>query len=109
MQSLIKTLSLSTWNGGPKPNSEVDIVVPAAVTEQFEAGTVGLSSSVMHANLGQSIAQEENYPVYQGKLTLSVPMSCIESDAGHLKLGVQTQPGSMLTIPTRIMFNSSTI
>lgn len=69
VQNLINTLSLSTWNGGPKPNAEVDIVVPAAVRERFESETASLSSSIMHANLGESIAQEANYPVYHGVLT----------------------------------------
>ncbi len=69
VQSLIKTLSLSTWNGKAKANSEVDIVVPAAVTEQFEADIAGLNSQIMHANLGESIAQEANYPVYEGTLS----------------------------------------
>ena len=68
VQNIIKTLSLSTWNGGPKLDSEVDVVVPGAVAEQFEADTVGLSSQVMHANLGESIAREADYPIYQGRL-----------------------------------------
>ena len=66
VQSLIRDLSLSTWNGGPKPNSEVDVVVPAGVVQQFDAQTAGLSSSLMHPNLGESIAREADYPVYQG-------------------------------------------
>lgn len=66
VQNTIKTLSLSTWNGGPKENSEVDIVVPPAVTGEFEADTAGVNSQVMHANLGESIAREADYPAYQG-------------------------------------------
>lgn len=38
---LIKDLSLSTWNGGPRPDSTVDVVVPAAVVSTFEASTAG--------------------------------------------------------------------
>ena len=85
VQSLIQTLSLSTWNGGPKTNSEVDIVVPAAVTEQFEADTAGLSSSVMHTNLGESIAQEANYPVYEGILDLLSFSSFKSLTVGYLQ------------------------
>ena len=39
--NLIKDLSLSTWNGGPRPDSTVDVVVPAAVVSTFEASTAG--------------------------------------------------------------------
>ena len=70
VKNLIETLSLSTWNGGPKENSEVDVVVPPAVTEEFEAKTAGLSSQIMHANLGESIAGEANYPIYEGMFSL---------------------------------------
>lgn len=68
VENVIENLSLSTWNGGPKTDSEVDIVVPADATEQFEADTAGLSTSVMHTNLGESIAREASYPVYEGTL-----------------------------------------
>ena len=74
VQRLIRSLSLSTWNGGPKSNSEVDIVVPPAVNEQFAADTAGLSFQIMHANLGETIAQEADYPVYQSMFVL--PSSC---------------------------------
>ncbi|KAL8834691.1 MAG: hypothetical protein Q9170_003635 [Blastenia crenularia] len=64
VKSVIQKLSLSTWNGGAKENSEVDIVVPADKVAEFESNTAGLDSSIMHENLGASIAKEMEYPVY---------------------------------------------
>ncbi|KAL8715441.1 MAG: hypothetical protein Q9220_000775 [cf. Caloplaca sp. 1 TL-2023] len=64
VESLIQKLSLKTWNGGPKQDSEVDVVVPADKVSEFDANTADLSSSVMHENLGASIAAETIYPVY---------------------------------------------
>ncbi|KAL8813124.1 MAG: hypothetical protein Q9223_007124, partial [Gallowayella weberi] len=65
VKNLIQSLALSTWNGGPKANAEVDIVVPADKVAEFQASTVDLDKAVMHENLGQSIAQETEYPVYR--------------------------------------------
>lgn len=41
VNNLIKDLSLSTWNGGPKEDSTVDVVVPAAVVDTFEDKVAG--------------------------------------------------------------------
>lgn len=71
VESLIQKLSLSTWNGVPKENSEVDIVVPADKVAVFESSTADLDSSVMHENLGASIAKETDYQVYTGKQSRS--------------------------------------
>ncbi|KAL8720005.1 MAG: hypothetical protein Q9225_003076 [Loekoesia sp. 1 TL-2023] len=70
VESLIQKLSLSTWNGGPKENSEVDIVVPADKVTEFESSTADLDSSVMHENLGASIAKETDYQVYTKIVTI---------------------------------------
>lgn len=64
VKNIIQELSLSTWNGAPKDNSEVDVVVPADKFLQFESSTADLDSSIMHANLGASIARETDYQVY---------------------------------------------
>lgn len=68
VEGLIEKLSLSTWNGSPKENSEVDIVIPADKVADFEASTADLDSKVMHENLGASIAKEADYPVYAGNV-----------------------------------------
>ena len=41
VQNLIKDLSLSTWNGGPKTDATVDVVVPAAAVKTFDAEVAG--------------------------------------------------------------------
>ncbi|KAI4169182.1 MAG: hypothetical protein LQ346_008990 [Caloplaca aetnensis] len=64
VKNLIQELSLSTWNGSPKANSEVDLVVPADQVADFDTSTANLDSSVMHQNLGASIAKETDYPLY---------------------------------------------
>jgi carboxypeptidase A4 len=64
--SLIEKLGLSTWKGKPETSSVVDVVVPPTQILQFEAGTKGLSSKVMHENLGASIADEATFGVYGG-------------------------------------------
>lgn len=109
VQNVIETLSLSTWNGGPKTDSEVDIVVPADVTEQFEADTAGLSTSVMHPNLGESIAREAAYPVYEGAFCFPFLIKCNRSDSSlPLKPAVLIRLGLTTTILTRITSNFST-
>ncbi|KAL8894456.1 MAG: hypothetical protein Q9207_008498 [Kuettlingeria erythrocarpa] len=64
VKDLIQKLSLSSWNGSPKVNSEVDLVVPADQVADFDSSTANLDSSIMHQNLGASIAKETDYPLY---------------------------------------------
>ena len=89
VQSLIKKLSLSTWNGGPKEDSTVDVVVPAGVADDFDIEVADLSPHVMHANLGASIAQENAYPVYRSKLPgcFLLNNGTISSDRQYLIVG----------------------
>ncbi|KAL8770181.1 MAG: hypothetical protein Q9209_004023 [Squamulea sp. 1 TL-2023] len=65
VETLIQNLSLSTWNGGPKPNAEVDVVVPADKVKEFESSTAEMQKTVMHENLGASIAQESDFSDYR--------------------------------------------
>ncbi|KAI4267089.1 MAG: hypothetical protein LQ337_008527, partial [Flavoplaca oasis] len=65
VKTLIKDLSLSTWNGGPKENAEVDIVIPADKVTEFESSTADLAKTVMHENLGAAIAEESDYSDYR--------------------------------------------
>ena len=58
VQQLIKQHSLATW---VKQNGNIDVVVPPGVT-----ALDGIETVVMHENLGESIAQEGNYDVYEG-------------------------------------------
>ena len=58
VQQWIQQYSLATW---VKQNGNVDVVVPPGVT-----ALDGFDALVMHENLGESIAQEANYDVYEG-------------------------------------------
>ena len=68
VKSLIQDLSLSTWNGGPEADAEVDIVVPADKVADFESGTKDLEKTVMHEDLGASISEESDYSDYRSNL-----------------------------------------
>ncbi|KAI4236000.1 MAG: hypothetical protein LQ349_002802 [Xanthoria aureola] len=65
VKTLIKDLSLTTWNGSPKANAEVDIVVPADKVAEFESSTTDLAKTVMHENLGAAIAEESDGSDYR--------------------------------------------
>lgn len=73
VKDLIQKLSLSTWNGSPKANSEVDVVVPADQVANFDTSTADLDSRIMHQNLGAAIAEETDYPLYASQQFLSRP------------------------------------
>ncbi|KAL9018857.1 MAG: hypothetical protein Q9185_003875 [Variospora sp. 1 TL-2023] len=64
VEKLIEKFALSTWNGGAKAHSEVDVVVPADKIAEFDSEAAGLDSSIMHENLGASIASEAEYQKY---------------------------------------------
>ncbi|KAL9048055.1 MAG: hypothetical protein Q9206_006273 [Seirophora lacunosa] len=64
VETLIQKLALSTWNGGAKAHSEVDIVVPADKVPEFDSEAADLDSRIMHENLGFSIARETDYQIY---------------------------------------------
>ncbi|KAL9607664.1 MAG: hypothetical protein Q9167_007444 [Letrouitia subvulpina] len=85
VEGLIEKLSLLTWNGGPKEKSEVDIVVPADKVAEFEASTADLDSKVMHENLGASIANEADYPVYAIGSANSTWFSSYHPYADHIQ------------------------
>jgi carboxypeptidase A4 len=67
---VISKLSLPTWkgikNGVPVANTHVDLVVPADKVTEFEELTKGMDTEVMHADLGESIADEGRMSVYAG-------------------------------------------
>jgi hypothetical protein len=68
LMKIIDKLSLASWkgvapNGVPKANGNVDLVVPAAKLEEFNALVDGMEFEVMHEDLGASIAAEAPPPV----------------------------------------------
>lgn len=62
--SVIDKFQLSTWKGKVGVSKVIDVVVPPSFILDFEAGVQGMSTKVLHENLGASIADEENFGVY---------------------------------------------
>ncbi|KAL9031366.1 MAG: hypothetical protein Q9196_000621 [Gyalolechia fulgens] len=85
VKNIIEELSLSTWNGAPKADSEVDVVVPADRFSEFESSTADLDSSIMHENLGASIAEETNYQVYAAGSANSTWFNSYHPYADHIQ------------------------
>lgn len=69
---IVNKLSLATWkgmaNGVPVPNSHVDLVVPADKIDDFNQLVEGMTTEVMHEDLGASIAEEGNFAPYTREL-----------------------------------------
>lgn len=66
VNDLLREFSLSTWNGAPKADGQVDVVVPDSQLKAFQDSTTNMESQVMHENLGASIAKETAYKKYIG-------------------------------------------
>lgn len=66
VNDLLRELSLSTWNGAPKADGNVDVVVPESQLKAFKDLTASMETQVMHENLGASIAKETAYDKYIG-------------------------------------------
>lgn len=67
---LISALSLPTWKGAPhgipRPNSSVDLVVPADKIAAFEQLTAGMTLEAMHEDLGMAIEEKGRMAEYTG-------------------------------------------
>lgn len=74
LMSIIEKLELPTWkgvkDGVPVANSHVDLVVPADKVEEFKELTKGMTTEVMHEDLGASIADEGKVSIYARKSEL---------------------------------------
>lgn len=66
LSSVVDSLKLATWKGKVATSKVVDVVVPPSQISEFEASTEGLSTKVMHNDLGTSIQGEETFEVYGG-------------------------------------------
>lgn len=64
--SIIDKFGLSTWKGKVGISKVIDVVVPPSYILDFEAGVQGMSTRVLHENLGASIADEQTFGVYGG-------------------------------------------
>lgn len=61
---IVNKLGLSTWKGAPKAGHYTDIVVAPEKIAAFTKATAGMERSVLHENLGQSIAAESEFPAF---------------------------------------------
>ncbi|KAF2714342.1 hypothetical protein K504DRAFT_477890 [Pleomassaria siparia CBS 279.74] len=61
-QAVVDNLQLKTWKGRVGHSAVVDVVVPPTQIEAFTSS--GLDTKLMHDDLGASIADETNFPVY---------------------------------------------
>ncbi|TVY91993.1 Metallocarboxypeptidase A-like protein [Lachnellula willkommii] len=86
---IVNKLSLATWkgmaNGVPVPNSHVDLVVPADQVDEFNQLVEGMSTEVMHEDLGLSIAEEGNFAPYTPGAVNSTWFNSYHSYADHLQ------------------------
>merc|ERR1712032_1499147 len=56
LSSVVESLKLQTWKGKVATSKVVDVMVPPSQISEFEASTEGLSTEVMHEDLGLSIS-----------------------------------------------------
>ncbi|KAF2843258.1 hypothetical protein M501DRAFT_926284 [Patellaria atrata CBS 101060] len=84
VDNIVSSLSLQTWKAAAKNTGHVDVVVPPEQLEAFEEATADLETSVMHKNLGASIAQEEDFGVYIAGSANSTWFNSYHSYADHL-------------------------
>lgn len=71
--SVIDKFGLSTWKGKVGTSKVIDVVVPPSYILDFEAGVQGMSTKVLHENLGASIADEQSFGVYGGVEAAAAP------------------------------------
>ena len=64
VKDVVSSLQLGTWKGSVDSSEIVDVVVPPAQLQQFEAAAQSLNAQVMHDDLGASIAEESSFSVY---------------------------------------------
>ncbi|KAK6584274.1 hypothetical protein PZA11_002498 [Diplocarpon coronariae] len=74
LAEIIAQLRLPTWKGAadgvPRPNTNVDLVVPADQVAEFERLTAAMDTEVMHEDLGAAMAAEVSVhnSVYNSKI-----------------------------------------
>jgi len=64
LSSVMDKLQLQTWKGKVATSDVVDVAVPPVHVSEFEAATERFKTTVMHEDLGASIAQEEVFEAY---------------------------------------------
>ncbi|KAH7020770.1 uncharacterized protein B0I36DRAFT_252034 [Microdochium trichocladiopsis] len=99
---IVSQLGLSTWKGAPQAGRFADIVVAPEKFDAFTKATQGMEVSVMHENLGESIAQESEFPDFSVAAVNSTWFNAYHSYADHLGFlkGLQQQYPSQSEIVT---------
>jgi hypothetical protein len=64
VNELITGLDLTTWKGAPRAGAFADIVVAPEKIAQFDQKAAGFNTTIMHEDLGASIAEESKFPIY---------------------------------------------
>jgi hypothetical protein len=77
VHDVISHLGLTTWKGSPSSGVFADIVVPPAQLAAFTKEVAGLDVSIMHEDLGASIAEESAFHAYASMLPRSSPRSIL--------------------------------
>ncbi|KAJ1329880.1 carboxypeptidase A4 [Microdochium nivale] len=99
---IVNKLGLSTWKGAPKAGHYTDIVVAPEKIAAFTKATAGMERSVLHENLGQSIAAESEFPAFSIAAVNSTWFNSYHPYADHLGFlrGLQQQYPSQSEIVT---------
>ena len=74
VEGLIESLDLPTWGGALRENRRVDVVLPPENQEEFFGAIEAedLEYVILHEDLGESIAEQEEYPPYS-RMCLNTP------------------------------------
>lgn len=67
LQKVTEQLGLQKWETSFKAGSYNDLAVPPAQLAKFNELIGDMKSTVMHENLGESIAHEGSFPTYAGE------------------------------------------
>lgn len=73
VESTVGRLGLEKWIDGAENTGHLDVVVAPTQLQAFE--NAGLNATVMHEDLGVSIAAQENYGVFGMHSSLSVSLT----------------------------------
>lgn len=66
VKNIISKLDLTTWKDAHGAGSYADVLVSPSQWSAFEKETSGLDATIMHEDLGKSIAEESTFTTYAG-------------------------------------------
>jgi hypothetical protein len=107
ISNVVSKLQLELWKGKPASSDVVDVMVPPSAVKDFEASTSDIETSVMHSNLGLSIAEENSFSVYIGKASHRTAQYGCGAKEEPQSVLLRVRPGSTRTIRSLITCNGS--